>query len=548
MALAQELYGTPASRLDSFVVQQLQPSREWKDSVAEIVRAVDLSLRREHFQIDNRLDQKVQVLKVIKAGSFGNGTVIRSAPDVELVVFLSCFRSFQEEATYHQAVLSLILKKLQCCPDLLALGLIDQEVAQGFPDKVIFTFQPRGMWELFTVTVVPAYRALGPLAPNIQPPPEVYVSLIKAHSYPGNFSPSFSELQRSFVKHRPTKLKTLQRLVKHWYLQHVKANCPKANLPPLYALELLTIYAWEMGTEETENFGLEEGLTSVMELLQAYEFICIYWTKYYTFQNPVIENFVRKQLKKERPIILDPADPTHNVAEGYRWDIVAQRASQCLKQDCCYDSQNNPVPSWNVKRARDIQVTVEQDGYFDLILWADPYKPIKKIMEKIWRSRAFSGRQRLSFQEPGGERQPLSSHKSLAYYGVFSNLHIFLLETFSSEIQVFVKHPDGESHAYAVDAKSSTLDLKVQIQNQLGMPSQQQVLKFMGHVLCDWLDLACYGIRDSDTLILSRKSAGEVNVPTQLTLGNVSVPLNILGNADRIPPTTHPISAKTTKL
>lgn len=50
-----------------------------------------------------------------------------------------------------------------------------------------------------------------------------------------------------------------------------------------------------------------------------------------------------------RPIILDPADPTHNVAEGYRWDIVAQRASQCLKQCCCYDNKDIPVPSWAVK-------------------------------------------------------------------------------------------------------------------------------------------------------------------------------------------------------
>lgn len=37
------------------------------------------------------------------------------------------------------------------------------------------------------------------------------------------------------------------------------------------------------------------------------------------------------------------------MAEGYRWDIVAERASQCLKQNCCYDNKENPVPSWNVK-------------------------------------------------------------------------------------------------------------------------------------------------------------------------------------------------------
>lgn len=80
----------------------------------------------------------------------------------------------------------------------------------------------------------------------------------------------------------------------------MKAKCPRAALPPDYALELLTIYAWEMGTQENENFRLDKGFTSVMELLQEFKFLCIYWTKYYTFQNPVIKDFVRKQLKRDR--------------------------------------------------------------------------------------------------------------------------------------------------------------------------------------------------------------------------------------------------------
>lgn len=83
-------------------------------------------------------------------------------------------------------------------------------------------------------------------------------------------------------------------------LQYVRDKCPRANLPPLYALELLTVYAWEAGTQEDTNFRLDEGLATVMELLQDYELICIYWTKYYSLQNPVIADFVRKQLKRER--------------------------------------------------------------------------------------------------------------------------------------------------------------------------------------------------------------------------------------------------------
>lgn len=83
-------------------------------------------------------------------------------------------------------------------------------------------------------------------------------------------------------------------------LQYVRDKCPRANLPPLYALELLTVYAWEAGTQEDANFRLDEGLATVMELLQDHELICIYWTKYYTLQNPVIEDCVRRQLKRER--------------------------------------------------------------------------------------------------------------------------------------------------------------------------------------------------------------------------------------------------------
>ncbi|KAM6166750.1 2'-5'-oligoadenylate synthase-like protein isoform 1-T1 [Erethizon dorsatum] len=506
MALAHELYGTPASRLDSFVAQWLQPSRKWKEEVLQVVRTVEQFLRQEFFYWEQGLDQEVRVLKVVKVGSFANGTVIRGTTDVELVVFLSCFHSFQEEAKHHQAVLRLLRKKACCCQDLLALGLNGLSVAQGVPDTLVFTIQTGETAEPINVTIVPAYRVLGTSAPNSQLPPEVYVSLIKACGYPGNFSASFSELQRNFVKHRPTKLKSLLRLVKHWYQQYVKAKCPRANLPPPYALDLLTIYAWEMGTQEKESFSLAEGLTTVMELLQDAELVCIYWTKYYTLQDPVIEGCVRKQLKKERPIILDPVDPTHNVAEGYRWDIMAQRACQCLKQNCCYNTNDTPVPGWDVKRARDIQLTVEQWGHSDLIIWTNPYESITKVKEKIRQSRGYAGPQHLSFQEPGGERQVLSSHSSLAYYGIFSDTRICLLVTVSPEIQVFVKNPDGGSHAYAIHPYHLILGLKQRIEDRQGLPSKQQQLEFRGDVLQDWFDIACYGIQDSDTIILSKKA------------------------------------------
>uniref|UniRef100_A0A5F9CZ05 2'-5'-oligoadenylate synthetase like n=1 Tax=Oryctolagus cuniculus TaxID=9986 RepID=A0A5F9CZ05_RABIT len=380
MALAQGLYGIPSCRLDSFVVRWLQPSRKWKEEVLEAVAGVEKFLRQESFHGEHQLqDQEVRVLKVVKVGPFGTGTALRGTAEVELVVFLSCFRNFREEAKHHAAVLRLIQTKMWHCQELLALGLRDLRVDEGVPEALTFTIQTRETAEPITVTIVPAYRALGPSVPNSLPPPEVYVSLIKACGHPGIFSPSFSELQRDFVKHQPTKLKSLLRLVKHWY------------------------------------------------------------------------------------------------------------------QQC----------------AQDIQVTVEQQGYSDLILWVNPYEPIKKVKERIRRSRGCSGLPRLSFQERGSERQLLSSHCSLAYYGIFCDTRVCLLETFSPEIQVFVKSPDGDSQAYAVHPKSFVLSLKQQIEDKQGFPSSQQQLEYQGQVLQDWVDLGHYGIQDSDTLTLCKKRGRE---------------------------------------
>ncbi|XP_037367422.1 2'-5'-oligoadenylate synthase-like protein [Talpa occidentalis] len=510
MALPPELYEIPASRLNSFVAQWLQPCREWKEEVLGAVWTVENFLREGHFQGERGLDQ-VRVLKVVKVGSFGNGTALKDVAEVELVAFLSCFRSFQDQANLSQAALHLLRREAWRCQDLKDLGLQNVRVDQG---ALVCTIQNWRMAEPITVTIMPAYRALGPSVPNSQLHPEIYNDLIEAEGYPGSFSPSFSELQRNFVKHRPTKLKSLLRLVKHWYLQYVRAKSPWVELPPLYALELLTIYAWEIGTQENVNFELDEGFATVMLLLKEYQYLCIYWTKFYTFQlqNTRISDFVRNQLKKERPIILDPADPTHNVAEGYRWDIVAQRARHCLKQDCCYDGED-PVPTWEVRGARDIQVTVEQWGSSDLTLWVNPYDIIKKIKIKVQRAWGYFDQHHLSFQEPSGKRQFLKTHCSLADYGIFYDTDICLEENISLEIQIFVKNPNGGSHAYTLHPNSLILSLKQQIENKQGLLKNQQQLEFRGQVLQDWLVFRNYGIQNNDIIMLSRKIAGKALLP-----------------------------------
>ncbi|KAH0516963.1 2'-5'-oligoadenylate synthase 1A [Microtus ochrogaster] len=120
-------------------------------------------------------------------------------------------------------------------------------------------------------------------------------------------------------------------------------------LPPQYALELLTVYAWERGSGVTE-FNTAQGFRTVLELVTKYRQLRIYWTKYYDFQDKEISNYMHRQLRGTRPVILDPADPTGNVAgsnsEG--WWQLAEEAAAWLQYPCFKNWDGSLVRSWDV--------------------------------------------------------------------------------------------------------------------------------------------------------------------------------------------------------
>lgn len=70
-------------------------------------------------------------------------------------------------------------------------------------------------------------------------------------------------------------------------------------LPPQYALELLTVYAWERGNKQTD-FSTAQGFQTVLLLVLKYQKLCIYWTKYYNFENAIIAKYLMRQLEKPR--------------------------------------------------------------------------------------------------------------------------------------------------------------------------------------------------------------------------------------------------------
>ncbi|XP_025973172.2 2'-5'-oligoadenylate synthase 1 [Dromaius novaehollandiae] len=343
-----ELYSTPSKQLDKFIYEKLQPDRVFLEQLQHAVHMICEFLRESCFVVASA--PRTRVLKVVKGGSAGKGTALKENSDADLVVFLSCFKDYEDQRKNREEIIREIQQRLVECKKQRHFEL-EFDVIRPNARVLSFQLSSRTLSESISFDVLPAYDALDHLVSGYKVNPMVYIQLFQKCLPGGEFSTCFTELQRDFIVSRPTKVKSLIRLVKHWYKSYVRQHKQMLrngeSLPPKYALELLTVYAWEEGSGET-NFSMAEAFRTVLELLQHYQQLCVYWTVNYDFSNETLRSYLSRQLSKSRPVILDPADPTNIVGNGSRWDLVAKEAEKCCRQQCCMSSSGTPVRPWNV--------------------------------------------------------------------------------------------------------------------------------------------------------------------------------------------------------
>ncbi|XP_006870573.1 PREDICTED: 2'-5'-oligoadenylate synthase 3-like [Chrysochloris asiatica] len=338
------LYQTPAGDLNKFISEFLQPTRQFLDQVNKAVNTICSFLRENCFR-----NSPIKVLKVVKGGSSAKGTALRGRSDADLVVFLSCFGQFTEQGNRRAEVISEIRAQLEACQREKQFEVKFEISKWENPRVLSFSLMSQTTKDQsIDFDVLPAFDALGQLGSGGRPSPQVYVDLIHSYSNAGEYSTCFTELQRDFIISRPTKLKSLIRLVKHWYQQCNRMPKGKGSLPPQHGLELLTVYAWEQGGQDPQ-FNMAEGFRTVLELVSQYHKLCIYWTTNYKTENKTIGDFLELQLKKPRPIILDPADPTGNLGHNARWDLLAKEAAAYMSALCCMGKDGTPIQPWPVK-------------------------------------------------------------------------------------------------------------------------------------------------------------------------------------------------------
>ncbi|XP_031193556.1 inactive 2'-5'-oligoadenylate synthase 1B-like isoform X2 [Mastomys coucha] len=364
--MEQRLRSIPASELDKFIENHL-PDTSFCADLREVIDVLCALLKDKSFR---SFPGPVRVSKAVKGGSSGKGTALKGRSHADLVVFLDNLTYFEDRLNKQGELIKEIKKQLYEIQHDRHFGVKFEVHSSRSPNSQALSFKLSAPDLLKEVKfdVLPTYHLLGHLNIPKRPNQQFYANLISGRISPGKdgeFSTWCMELRQYFLNWRPTKLKRLIRLVKHWYqLCEEKLGDP---LPPQYALELLTIYAWECGGRITK-FNTAQGFRTVLELITKYKQLQIYWIVCYDFLHPEVSDYLLLQLRKARPVILDPADPTWNVAglNTKDWRRLAGEAAAWLQYPCFKYRDRSRVCSWDVP----MEVGVpKQKNLFYRIFW-----------------------------------------------------------------------------------------------------------------------------------------------------------------------------------
>ncbi|XP_021017579.1 inactive 2'-5' oligoadenylate synthetase 1C-like isoform X1 [Mus caroli] len=352
------LCSTPAWRLDKFIEGHLLGDITFLTELRTDVNSISAFLKERCFQ---GAAHPVRISRVVMGGSYNRYTMLKGRSEVDLLVFFNNLTCFDDQFKLQKEVIEEIQKHLcqfqqeKRLREKFEVQSSDQPNFRSLSFKLSYPkFQQEVEFHMQT-----AYDALYEVRRkerrNCDIYNKVYARLIRECTMlgkEGEFNICFMELQQDFLWKRPCELKNLICLVKHWY-QLCKEKL-REPLPPQYALELLTVYAWEHELPDKHETETARGFRTVLELITKYLCLRIYWTLYYDVLHEQVNAYLYSQVKRVSPLILDPADPTWNVAglnlQG--WCILAEEAKAWLDYPCFKNRDGSRVSSWDVPPER----------------------------------------------------------------------------------------------------------------------------------------------------------------------------------------------------
>ncbi|XP_033020192.1 2'-5'-oligoadenylate synthase 1A-like [Lacerta agilis] len=310
-------YKTPAE-LTKFVEAKLRP----------ISNAVRWGCASEVEKIIEFIEEvfPLPITYVTKGGSYIKGTDVQDSSDVDIVIFSSAFQSLED----CQRKIPEVLEELG--KGLIKPSWINRVILQErTPFSLRFYFKCYKDHHGHFFDIMPCYDMFGPtLSAGLKE--SFYGKLYRCSDSDKIqlYTMALLKYQVEFVKASTERVKDLIRLMKHWFKTSFATPREEnkfRRLPSSYAVELITIYVWELAGKPM-FFSYVQGMRAILKILVQYQEICAVWHKHYRPNFPI---FQKVFLKQTRPFVLDPANPTFNVCENSNaWDEVAHVARQSL--------------------------------------------------------------------------------------------------------------------------------------------------------------------------------------------------------------------------
>lgn len=303
------LYNVSKYSLELFVRDTLEPDTGYNTSCCAVVDRL-CNIMKHNFP------EELRPAQIIKGGSLGKGTAVKGKSDVDLVVFLP-FDSIQSLQNKMDTVLNDMKTYLHG-------GKCTIEGQTQHAVKVSVSCHQEHTHDvdiLPSVNILDKYGSKGEIYKMMKGLSETDQSFYSAALVP---------LQMEFVSQRPTKVKSLIRLVKYWRKTSFKESTGNKRLPTSYPLEVITISEWQTKCGR-ENFDLRKGFYNVLRALVNYRNLA------YVCDDNYKSSDVKKSLKQNW-YVMDPANPFNNLMRRCNcWKEVKTIAKICLNKPLLND-------------------------------------------------------------------------------------------------------------------------------------------------------------------------------------------------------------------
>ncbi|XP_028407355.1 2'-5'-oligoadenylate synthase 1A-like [Dendronephthya gigantea] len=289
---------TTETSLNRFIDANLQPTEAFNQEMHTDVEKVCSFLRRH-----------MRPHEIVKGGSLGKGTAVKGNSDIDLVMILNDVRDAEDLKRQLPGIKNDVKEKLRHLPRSFTINSLTDTT---FSVK----FSVEGKHGDIDVDLLPAFKFedLGSLYERMRD------DLYHAEYY----SAALAKQQVDFVEGYPANVKNLIRLVKHWKKKMVRPSSPRRRIPNSYLMELITIHLWKQNKGYDGTFNTLKAFHGVMEALKEYRSLNVTWTtNYSTSQIP-------SEIRRQRPLVMDPANPTNNVCATFDWDEIKEEAGRVL--------------------------------------------------------------------------------------------------------------------------------------------------------------------------------------------------------------------------